>query len=143
MLGMLRNPPEPFEDVIRTHFKLKAKSLMAQLDEWLELDDGHRTFGDGAGHGIPSAISQVDLNPSASSSNSLQKNVNELKIELRKLLGEDVSYADLDESSGVDLQDTELPADELPADELDDVELNISEMNGVELNGAAEPAIAV
>lgn len=48
MLGNLRNPPEPFEDVIRTHFRLKARSITAQLDEWLGKDDGAPTAGDGA-----------------------------------------------------------------------------------------------
>jgi hypothetical protein len=49
MLGNLRNPPEPFEDVIRTHFRLKARSVSAQLDEWLAKDDNAPTAGDGAG----------------------------------------------------------------------------------------------
>ncbi|KAF8195914.1 hypothetical protein K438DRAFT_1826732 [Mycena galopus ATCC 62051] len=49
MLGNLQNPPEPFADIIRTHFRLKAKSITAQLDEWLALDDGKPTLGDGAG----------------------------------------------------------------------------------------------
>ncbi|TFK75935.1 hypothetical protein BDN72DRAFT_786105 [Pluteus cervinus] len=50
MLGNLKNPPEPFEDVIRTHFRLKAKSIGTQLDDWLSKDDGkempnERTYG--------------------------------------------------------------------------------------------------
>ena len=39
MLGNLKNPPEPFADIIRTHFLLKAPSIIAQLDEWLTVDD--------------------------------------------------------------------------------------------------------
>jgi hypothetical protein len=48
MLDALKNPPEPFEDVIRTHFRLKAKSISSQLDDWLEKDDGKSTAYDGA-----------------------------------------------------------------------------------------------
>ncbi|KAJ7283680.1 ubiquitin conjugating enzyme family protein [Mycena rebaudengoi] len=48
MLGNLRNPPEPFADIIRTHFRLKARSISKQLDEWLVKDDGRITSGDGA-----------------------------------------------------------------------------------------------
>ena len=47
MLGNLKNPPEPFADVIRTHFRIKAKSVMTQLDEWLAADDGKSTLSDG------------------------------------------------------------------------------------------------
>ena len=47
MLGNLKAPPDPFADVIRTHFKLKARSITEQLDEWLRADDGKPTLGDG------------------------------------------------------------------------------------------------
>lgn len=30
----LKNPPEPWADVIQTHFRLKARSIEAQLDQW-------------------------------------------------------------------------------------------------------------
>ncbi|KZT62275.1 hypothetical protein CALCODRAFT_462875 [Calocera cornea HHB12733] len=40
MIGNLQNAPEPFADIIRTHFRLKARSLRIQLDKWLALDDG-------------------------------------------------------------------------------------------------------
>lgn len=40
MLGNLKNPPEPFADVIQTHFRLKAKTIIQQLDKWVKLDDG-------------------------------------------------------------------------------------------------------
>lgn len=46
MLGNLKNPPEPFADVIRTHFRLKARSIIAQLDQWLALDDASSTQGE-------------------------------------------------------------------------------------------------
>lgn len=49
MLGNLRNPPEPWEDVIRTHFRLKARSITKQLNSWLETDDGRQISEDGAG----------------------------------------------------------------------------------------------
>jgi hypothetical protein len=43
MLGNLQNPPEPFGEIIRTHFRLKARSIAAQLDQWLAQDDGKAT----------------------------------------------------------------------------------------------------
>ncbi|KAG2137095.1 hypothetical protein DEU56DRAFT_912867 [Suillus clintonianus] len=46
MLGNLKNPPEPFGDVIRTHYRLKSQAIITQLDEWLVLDDGKATAGD-------------------------------------------------------------------------------------------------
>lgn len=49
MLGQLKNPPEPFGDLIRTHFRLKAKAITQQLDAWVKLDDGRATVGDGGG----------------------------------------------------------------------------------------------
>ncbi|KAF8486525.1 hypothetical protein JB92DRAFT_3024154 [Gautieria morchelliformis] len=55
MLGCLRNPPEPFGDIIRTHFRLKARSVREQLDRWLAQDDGRPTTGDGGGYGSPQA----------------------------------------------------------------------------------------
>ncbi|KAG8794758.1 hypothetical protein FRC17_008233, partial [Serendipita sp. 399] len=45
MLGNLKNPPEPFQDVIQTHFRLKAKAITEQLDKWLAMDDGIPTNG--------------------------------------------------------------------------------------------------
>lgn len=49
MLGNIRNPPEPWEGVIRTHFRLKARSITKQLNHWLEADDGRQISEDGAG----------------------------------------------------------------------------------------------
>ena len=53
MLGNLKNPPEPFGDIIRTHFRLKARSIQEQLDRWLSQDDGKLMSGDGGGYGSP------------------------------------------------------------------------------------------
>ncbi|GFZ49786.1 hypothetical protein JCM24511_07189 [Saitozyma sp. JCM 24511] len=36
----IKNPPHPFESEIRTHFRLKAKSIRKQLEAWKKLDDG-------------------------------------------------------------------------------------------------------
>lgn len=49
MLGNLRNAPEPWEDVIRTHFRLKTRSIVKQLDHWLQIDDGGEISEDGTG----------------------------------------------------------------------------------------------
>ena len=141
MLGMLRNPPEPFEDVIRTHFKLKARSIIRQLDEWLALDDGKQTYGDGAGHGVPHLGPAAHANNTQSSSSSgFQKNVGELKKELRKLLGEEVSDSNAvgsDNSIEVD------GADEMDDVEVDGDEVNDDEMPMVDVESALAAAVAV
>jgi hypothetical protein len=77
MLGNLRNPPEPFEDVIRTHFRLKARLIKAQLDEWLAKDDGAITQGDGGG------FSQRTT--SGPNGNGFTKDVEDLKALLAEL----------------------------------------------------------
>ncbi|KAF9534355.1 hypothetical protein CPB83DRAFT_889347 [Crepidotus variabilis] len=79
MLGNLKAPPEPFADVIETHFRLKARSISAQLDEWLRIDDGKPTASDGG------AYSQGGRDGSSGSSNGLAKDVEELKKMLKKL----------------------------------------------------------
>lgn len=77
MLGNLKTPPEPFSDIIRTHFRLKAKSLSAQLDDWLNQDDGKPTSGDG-GYSISNA-------EAGGSANGLKKDIEELKGMLKQL----------------------------------------------------------
>lgn len=81
MLQNLRNPPEPFGDVIRTHFRLKAASLMKQLDQWLADDDGKSTNTDGA-------YMNPKGNNATGSSNGFQNDVAELKSLLQTLLDE-------------------------------------------------------
>lgn len=49
MLEYLKTPPEGFESIIKTHFKLKARSIRAQLDKWLEEDDGKPLHADSMG----------------------------------------------------------------------------------------------
>jgi hypothetical protein len=72
MLGNLKNPPEPFGDIIRTHFRLKARSISAQLDRWLSQDDGLQTANDGAS----SSCGRMGV---GSSANGLQADIEELK----------------------------------------------------------------
>ena len=76
MLGNLRIPPEPWEDVVRTHFRLKARSITKQLHHWLQIDDGRQIADDGAG--IESRSSAAG---SGGSSNGMKKDVDAL-IEL-------------------------------------------------------------
>ncbi|CCM03344.1 uncharacterized protein FIBRA_05473 [Fibroporia radiculosa] len=76
MLGNLKNPPEPFEDVIRTHFRLKTRSIIAQLNEWLAQDD-EKPITDG-GYGGPRT-------PASGSSNGFQADIEELKGLLAQL----------------------------------------------------------
>lgn len=78
MLGNLKAPPEPFADIIRTHFRLKAKSITEQLDAWLAQDDGKATTGDATFVG--KAVAMV-----GGSGNSFQKDVDELKRRLKDL----------------------------------------------------------
>ena len=86
MLQNLKNPPEPFGDIIKTHFRLKARSIMKQLDEWLALDDGKPTLGDGGGF----SVNKQSGTP-GSSSNGFQKDVQELKKLLTELISQDGS----------------------------------------------------
>jgi len=78
MLGNLKNPPEPFGDIIRTHFRLKARSISAQIDQWLSRDDGLPTANDGASTScMRSGI--------GSSANGLQADIEELKRLMKQL----------------------------------------------------------
>ena len=75
MLGNLKAPPEPFGDIIETHFRLKARSISAQLDEWLKGDDGKPTSGDGGAY----------RSEGSTSSNGFAKDIEELRQLLREL----------------------------------------------------------
>ncbi|CAE6535399.1 unnamed protein product [Rhizoctonia solani] len=77
MLGNLKTPPEPFADVVTTHFRLKARSLFKQLDEWLELDDGRPLDGPNGG-GQPNTTG-------TGAGQALRRDVQELKSLLLKL----------------------------------------------------------
>lgn len=76
MLGNIKNPPEPFGDIIRTHFRLKARSVSAQLDQWLSQDDGLQTMNDGASSG---------RSGQGGSANGLQSDIEELKRVMERL----------------------------------------------------------
>ncbi len=78
MLGNLKLPPEPFGDIIETHFRLKTHSIAAQLDEWLKLDDGKATSPDGGAY-------SGSRSEASGSSNGFAKDVEELKQLLKKL----------------------------------------------------------
>ena len=80
MLGNLKNPPEPFADIIHTHFRLKARSISSQLDDWLSKDDGKVTFADG---GVYSGVNQKIDN--SGNSNGFLKDIVEMKAILKKL----------------------------------------------------------
>lgn len=83
MLGNLKNPPEPFADIIQTHFRLKARSISEQLDKWLEEDDGVGLTQDGGG--IPSAASHARGTAAERSSSAFSRDVAELKALMAKL----------------------------------------------------------
>lgn len=78
MLGNIKNPPEPFGDIIRTHFRLKARSIREQLDRWLAQDDGKPTTGDGGGYGSP-LTKKNDGESAGASLSAFAKDVAELK----------------------------------------------------------------
>lgn len=82
MLGNYKNPPEPFADVIHTHFRLKGRSISSQLDDWLSKDDGKVTSPDG---GVYSSTSKMD---SLGSSNGFSKDVVEMKAILKNIAGD-------------------------------------------------------
>ncbi|EIN10758.1 hypothetical protein PUNSTDRAFT_142698 [Punctularia strigosozonata HHB-11173 SS5] len=77
MLDNLKSPPEPFEDIIRTHFRLKARSITVQLDQWLAQDDGKPTLAGGGVNMMPESAS--------GSSTAFRRDVEELKRQLRQL----------------------------------------------------------
>ena len=80
MLGNLKNPPEPFADIVYTHFRLKARSISSQLDDWLSKDDGKVTSFDGGVY--------LGVNPkmdNSGSSNGFSKDIVEMKAILKKL----------------------------------------------------------
>ncbi|KAG6817467.1 hypothetical protein H0H87_008635 [Tephrocybe sp. NHM501043] len=81
MLGNLKAPPEPFADIIRTHFRLKARSIAAQLDKWLAEDDGKATSADGGGYG-------VGAKGESGSTNGFKRDADEMKAILAKLESE-------------------------------------------------------
>lgn len=83
MLGNLKAPPEPFGDIIRTHFRLKAASLEKQLDDWVATDDGKLLNGSNAGEYHVGATPAAP--PAASSSAGIKKDAQELKDLLRVL----------------------------------------------------------
>ncbi|KAF5321022.1 hypothetical protein D9619_001097 [Psilocybe cf. subviscida] len=82
MLGNLKNPPEPFADIIKTHFRLKARSISAQMDQWLAEDDSKAVVGDGG------MVSSGSTRASDGGSYSFKKDVEELKAALRALENE-------------------------------------------------------
>ncbi|KAF8529120.1 ubiquitin conjugating enzyme family protein [Hysterangium stoloniferum] len=96
MLGMLKNPPEPFGDVIRTHFRLKSRSIRDQLDCWLGQDDGKPTSSDGGGYS-PSPKKDLEANQSGSLS-PFAKDIAELKTLL-----EDLERGGLKDSESMDV----------------------------------------
>ncbi|KII94754.1 hypothetical protein PLICRDRAFT_47766 [Plicaturopsis crispa FD-325 SS-3] len=78
ILGNLKNPPEPFGDIVRTHFRLKAREITAQVDRWLAEDDGKPTTNDGGGY--------HSSKPAAGGSSSdFRKDVEEIKSILKKM----------------------------------------------------------
>ncbi len=79
MLDSLKNPPEPFADVINTHFRLKARSIAKQLDDWLKKDDGKPTTGDAGEFAIR------PTNSGSASSNGFQEDIDSLKKLLKEL----------------------------------------------------------
>jgi len=77
MLGNLKAPPEPFGDVIRTHYQLKAQAISSQLDKWLALDDGKPISGD--------AFNISGRSDAGSSSSAFKKDVEEMQSLLKQL----------------------------------------------------------
>ena len=79
MLGNLKNPPEPFGAIIRTHFRLKARSIREQLDQWLAQDDGKPTSADGGGYGGSPPKKHEGEDGAGGSQSAFTRDVMELK----------------------------------------------------------------
>lgn len=77
MLGNLKTPPEPFGDVIRTHYRLKGQAISSQLEKWLALDDGKPISGD--------AFNVSGRSDTSSSSSAFKKDVEEMQSLLKQL----------------------------------------------------------
>ncbi|WVQ95948.1 hypothetical protein IAU59_003047 [Kwoniella sp. CBS 9459] len=54
MGNSIKTPPRPFENEVKTHFRLKARSIREQIKKWKALDDGQETNGDYYGASTPS-----------------------------------------------------------------------------------------
>lgn len=80
MLGNLKAPPEPFGDVIRTHYRLKAPAISSQLEKWIALDDGKPISGDAFNISGRSDVA-------GSSSSAFKKDMEEMQVLLDQLQG--------------------------------------------------------
>ncbi|KDQ17329.1 hypothetical protein BOTBODRAFT_30149 [Botryobasidium botryosum FD-172 SS1] len=99
MLGNLKNPPEPFEDIIRTHFRLKGRAIEAQLDKWLDDDDGETMHGQGVQY-VHHMGETKPVKKASGSGTQLHKDAAELKALLRKLRGEESAGTTAPTASG-------------------------------------------
>ncbi|KAG8862328.1 hypothetical protein FRB96_001907 [Tulasnella sp. 330] len=118
MLGNLKNPPEPFKDIILTHFRLKANNITKQLDEWLKLDDGKALSGQGAAYtGGPAT------GPGGSGAGSgFRAHVEEMKRLLVGLTrGQDPTTREGSSSTNLSVTDGSTTAP-IPGDEMDGLE---------------------
>lgn len=96
MLEYLKTPPSGFEDIIKTHFKLKARSLKKQLDKWLAEDDGKPLYGDSMSSatsgsylvGSSASAAAAVANPGQTMT-AFAKDIEEVKTLLDKLVMED------------------------------------------------------
>lgn len=86
MANNLKNPPFPFENEIKTHFRLKANSIRAQLDRWKQEDDGRPTNRDN--FGLVHAGGPLSSSSSSSGASSSQTPFDIAAKHLRELLDE-------------------------------------------------------
>ncbi|KAG9045669.1 hypothetical protein FS837_005881 [Tulasnella sp. UAMH 9824] len=109
MLGNLKNPPEPFKDIILTHFRLKAKSITAQLDDWLTKDDGRPLAPLGTGY---VSSNSSGGNGNGGSGNGFRRDVEELKRLLEGLTrGEDPTVQPGSSGSAIPTPATATPSE--------------------------------
>ncbi|KIY34108.1 ubiquitin-conjugating enzyme family protein [Cryptococcus gattii E566] len=61
MANNIKNPPHPFENEIKTHFRLKAKAIRQQIEKWREMDDSKEVEADywGGAHAHTSVTSTL------------------------------------------------------------------------------------
>ncbi|KAG0148440.1 hypothetical protein CROQUDRAFT_654953 [Cronartium quercuum f. sp. fusiforme G11] len=87
MLGSLKKPNPAFADVIKTHFKLKSQVIKAQLDQWLQEDDGQSIKYDSYSGGV------IAASVGTGQDTQLKRNVEEMKRLLDELVLESGTVA--------------------------------------------------
>ncbi|KDN51308.1 hypothetical protein K437DRAFT_55354 [Tilletiaria anomala UBC 951] len=85
MLGLLKDPPLPWKEVIEGHFYHKRQYISKLLDKWVDDDDGKGMYNDGSELMSAYGYAGASTQPPKNQGSFLKKNVDELKELLTKL----------------------------------------------------------